>query len=85
MVQNFKSSQIVPPVKLFLAPKLPNQLSQSKLVPVASFSLIALLLQRGQMEKICGKSMGAEEPPFIFAHQEMPSFVARDLQTFSRP
>lgn len=48
-VQNFKSNQIVPPVKLFLTPKLPNQLSQ--LAPVASFSLIALLLQRGQMKK----------------------------------
>lgn len=77
IVQNFKSNQIVPPVKLFLAPKLPNQLSQSKLVPIASFSLIALLLQRGQMKKICGKSRGDEEPPCcIFAHQETPSFMA---------
>jgi len=62
-VQNFKSNQIVPPVKLFLTAKLPSQLTQSKLVAVASFSLMTLLLQEQSYEKMWGKGRGAEDPP----------------------
>ena len=63
IVQNFKSNQIVPPVKLFLTAKLPSQLTQSKLVAVASFSLMTLLLQEQSYEKMWGKGRGAEDPP----------------------
>lgn len=80
-VENFKSNQIVPPFQLFITAKLPNQLSPSKLVSIASSSLMTLLLQRGRMKK-SGERAG-ELKPLLYLCRSRRVFRTWDLQTFS--